>query len=265
MNTGTLTPVFQTHIDENDANASGKCRHFQTPTWLRNSRLGLEALAFTTGGNSRHPNEDGILIQEAENLLLALADETSRKVGVGSGDALSIVMERIRKSRGTPATLLSTAHMALRKRLGEIGTHCRVGVSAIAVEFKPAGRFNWASVGDCSVVQWKCERWWHRQSIRRQNPLHRDMNGQLTQALGTESMPRAEAGNGTLHRGDMLLIGSDGVFHEKFDLLSAMTWIEANKSRPDATMEELAYKLHSEARLTQPVPDDSSLILIRKI
>lgn len=233
--------------------------------WCRHTRLGLEVFAHTAKGTVRHPNEDGFVLCEGESLVLGVIDEATRKTGVESREILRLAIEGIRHSSGSPNERLAAAHRAIRRRLDGIGQEKRAGASALAIELLPDGRYTWASVGDCSAILWRRQRWWRRRDIQRLNTMQRIETGQLTQALGMSSTPRSDTSAGRLGDGDMLLIGSDGVFHENFDFHAASDWIEANRKRGDATLRDLAMKILQEARLTQPHPDDMCLAIIARL
>lgn len=233
--------------------------------WCRHSRLGVEIYAYTAKGTTRHPNEDGFVLCEGESLLVGAVDEATRKIGIESRATLCLAIDSIRHSSGSPTERLAAAHRAIRRRLESIGQESRAGASALAIELLTGGRFAWASVGDCSAVLWRRQRWWRRRDIRRLNTLQRVDSGQLAQALGMSSMPRTDADAGRLRDGDMLLIGSDGVFHDNFDFHAASDWIEANRNRGDATLHDLAMKILQEARLTQPHPDDMCLAIVARL
>lgn len=264
MNGITLAPLF------NDrrisiAHTPAMADELESAQWFRHRGFGIEACSICKGGSSRHGNEDGVLIRESEDLLFVVADETSRKIGLASREALNTCLAAMRSANGAPSTLLAEAHTRLRRHLGQVGPHSRVGVSAIACTTSDGGRFVWSSVGDCSILHWQPARWWRRRHLTRINLLHRDLNGQLAQALGTEALPCADTGSERMRSGDILLIGSDGVFHENLDLSWLARCIEDSQKRQDSTLQDLTLKILCEARLEQPSPDDVSLVLIHKL
>lgn len=232
--------------------------------WYRLAGLGIELYVFTARGTRNHPNEDGFVVCQDERLALGVIDEATHKVGPKSRDILELAIEEFRNSAGSPNQRLIAAHFAIRRHLDMVGQWGRAGASAIALELSPRGRFRWASVGDCSAVLWRSQRWWRSGRISRLTAPQRCSSGQLLQALGMASVPLAEFDEGILGVGDMLLVGSDGVFHDAIDFASIGDRIAAHRKQDDRTLPELGMKIVEEARLTQPYPDDMCLALVSR-
>ena len=233
--------------------------------WHRHSRLGVECFAYTAKGTNRHPNEDGFTIGTSGPVVIGIVDEATQKRGVDSGTVLRLATRGIGQSDGPPVERLATAHHHIRHQLEVAGPESRAAASALALEVNDKGHFDWASIGDCSLILWQRQRWWRRVRIRRLNVLQHSDSGQLTQALGMTSPPRYLADRGQFGRGDLLILGSDGVFHENLDLKKVSRWIDANRRRADATLRELAMKILQEARLTQNHPDDQCLVMVARL
>ena len=194
--------------------------------WARVQPLDLEYYAFTARGTDRHPNEDAWWIEsnggdnddDSGIQRFGVFDEISQKIGVASGEVLRMAVQSVAREGTSLTERLARANRAIWEHLqsrpvdAQPESQARAGVCAALIEITPSRRLRWAALGDCSIVLLR-RRWWARRDAAPSAKLiygPAEHRAALEAAVGTAAVSRVDAGTLKLHRGDALLIGSDG-------------------------------------------------------
>lgn len=233
------------------------------------ARFGWRYAATTRAKESQlpEPNDDAWLVRFGqEHLDMALVDVATHKRGITGLQIQEIIGKTFNEMsfHATPSEIIAETHVRLAN---ELSLRQANGVACLLiVRLARNGNCQWAHVGDAVLLRWQAPNLWRRSKLDLLNTRHRRGQG-LTQSVGTQSKngPCIEEGSFVAGRGDKLLLASDGVFHDAIQLKTIKTWVDTHHQyRELALQSDLVRKVETEARLSQPHPDDSTLILIER-
>lgn len=213
------------------------------------------------------PNDDAWLVRcSPAHLSVAIADVATQKRGITGVEIQTAIIEAFAGSslNATPAEMISIAHARLAAELARRGAR---GVSCLMIaRLDRDGNCSWAHVGDAVLLLYRPTTLWRRSRLKMLNTRHRRGHG-LTQSVGIASPrgPRIEEGGFKTSTGDQLLLASDGVFHDSMRLPMLKRWLdEHHRQRHLLLPADLVRKIETEARFTQPQPDDSTLVIVER-
>lgn len=237
---------------------------------LQHAALG-NRFAGVTRAKCQHaePRENDDRVQARilpDAVLLGLTDIATTKSGVRGADMHRPIAAALQAAERyhTSAEIVLSAHDRLTEMLLSVGGR---GVACFAVARVDAqGCCHWAHVGDTVLLHYRAQTWWRRSSLVQLNTRHRKGHG-LTQCIGSRAAagPRIEEGRLTLAPRDQVLLASDGVLHDDMRLPQIKRWLDANAATAGLRLPmELCSRLEAEARLTQPHPDDTGLLVLER-
>lgn len=243
---------------------------FSAPTPVRQGAwLGWRYAAATHGKDSdcSHPNDDAWLVRCAPaHLSIGTLDVATQKRGINGIEIQAAIVEAFAGSslNASPAEIISAAHARLA---AELARRQARGVSCLMiVQLNNDGYCTWAHVGDAALLLYRPISLWRRSRLKLLNTRHRLGHG-LTQSVGIASPrgPRIEEGGFKTSTGDRLLLATDGVFHDSMRLPMLKRWLdEHHRQRHLLLPADLVRKIETEARFTQPQPDDSTLVIVER-
>lgn len=238
--------------------------------------LGWRYAALTRGkdnGNSSDhstSNDDGFFVRHVADFLeVVVIDVATRKVGISGASVLACLNNTFTRfgTRETPAELVAELHRSLMARLDQqVGA--RAAACALIVRANPEGIITWAHAGDAAFLLHRPQTWYRRSRLRLLNERHH-IGPALTNCIGTRRDStglRVDEGQLRMRSGERLLACSDGVFHSAMPIKKLRFWLDAHQHQQALrTTADLVAKIECEARLTQPHPDDSTLVVIERM
>lgn len=211
-------------------------------------------------------NDDTYLIRCTPDALeLWAIDVATRKSGT-DGDAIHSVIEQVSRSASThaaPSEVIAEAHRSLTAYLER--RNARGAAALVCVRLGRDGQVLWAHAGDPALIHWRPANIWSSESrMRLLNTRQREGNG-LLQCVGMQRAvtPLVEEGAFRLKQNERLFLLTDGVFHDAMQLGKLKRWVDAyDRLGASSLPSDLARKIDTEARMSQPHADDRTLIVV---
>lgn len=213
-------------------------------------------------------NDDAYLVHHVPDALyLCVVDVATRKSGITGANIQAAIISSFvgASSNASPAEIIAAAHTRLSKDMER--RSAKGGACLLIVRAAANGECNWAHVGDGVMLRWKSpRRWFAKSHLELLNTRQRKGQGLLF-CVGMRRVPTPliEEGSFIARPGERLLIASDGIFHDAMETGQLKAWIDAHQRiAPARLTSDLVRKIDVEARLSEPIADDRTLIILER-
>lgn len=160
----------------------------------------------------------------------------------------------------SPVDALACAHTRLKSRWEREGA--KVGMSILAVQLI-GERLVVTNAGDCSSYRYTPQTWCRRSCLALVSPPQKEGFRVRNQFAASVSFQPVVTDLGVMRAGDVVMCGSDGVFHDNINDSLEVMHAALKESSLSQNLSDLGRQLFALAVRTRRHRDDATLALIR--